>query len=149
MHSAPAVTYPVGPAVILLSLLWALSLAGGGGIVLWSLATAGLGWRQIIAATCWAATAASAFHFWRHRPVGLMRWNGEFWYWDLPVSDIPGHNRVVVDLQIAMLLQWRAHGQHAARAPVVWLWVERGARPLDWAALRRAVYSRAIAAPSP
>ena len=138
MHAAPSVTYPVGRsrfAGVLLALLWLAGLAGA--VAFW-LQSAAPGWRQGLAVAAVAAGGAFALAGWLRASSGSIAWDGAGWRREQGAQTTTGHPELALDLQRRMLLRWVPDGGRTA-----WLWVERNAAPSHWAALRRAVYSRA------
>ncbi|MEK9802187.1 MAG: hypothetical protein VW475_02130 [Curvibacter sp.] len=71
-------------------------------------------------------------------PVGQLAWDGQTWRWPSGQAAQPGAVRVRLDLQQALLLEFRP-----ARGRGVWLWLERRLAPLHWDDLRRAVHADA------
>ena len=139
MHSAPSVTYPVGRsfwAGAAMAVVWALGLVVS---ALWSWQLAGPGWRMALAWLACAATGAAAVTAWWRSPAGRLHGSDGAWQW-APAQGpaLDGSVRVALDLQHLLLLRLSSQGGAA-----VWLWLERRSAPAHWAALRRAVYSRA------
>ena len=137
MHSAPAVSYPVGRSRLagaLLLLIWLTALAATG---LWWAQVQVAGWRWGAAVLLLACTGAFAAWHWWHAPVGTLAWDGESWNWSAKGRVEAGEPDVRLDLQHWLLLRWRG-GQGGC-----WLWLERAPLAERWEDLRRAVYSRA------
>ena len=141
MHSAPAVTFPVGrsrfQAGVLLSLLVLGGVAGG----LWQAQLGTWGWRQNLFLASLAVAALFAVDAWRRRPQGHLRWDGQLWYWDSAHAHRPawplvhGGLALHLDLQFFMLLRLCPE-----QGPALWLWLDRGPDIRRWRALRRAVF---------
>ena len=139
MHSAPAVTYPVGRsrfhAALLIGIAVMTLLIG----LLWRNLGDPQNWRQ----ACFAATAIGfglvAFHDWRRTPAGNLHWDGQAWNWAAGAKLLSGTLGVHIDLQFCMVLSLRM-----GSGPRVWLWPERRSDPMRWNALRRAVFARAL-----
>ena len=142
MHSAPSVSYPVGPTRGLGLVFLALCAASLGGILLWCYQSDSVDARQGFGLLAWGASCALAWRSWRQFASGRIHWNGESWTWELPASDVAGRVSVSLDLQSVMLLRWQALEESAVAAVPVWLWVASAASTPDWLAMRRAVYSR-------
>lgn len=146
MHAAPPVSFPAGRSRTAGFLLAALSAAALATACAWAAAVPQGGWRQAAAFVAWAAAfvawaAASlaAWRGWLDSATGTLRWDGAAWLWSGDGPDEAGGTpAIALDLQACMLLRWRAESGRGR-----WLWVDRGASPREWPALRRAVYSRA------
>ncbi|MGJ7484981.1 hypothetical protein ACSFA2_06960 [Variovorax sp. LT2P21] len=136
MHSAPAVSFPVGPSRAARLLLFTLWLAGALGA---SLSVGGdVDGRAFLLLGSVLLAGGVAWRFGGHRQVGLLRFDGQYWSWSGRAPPAATRVRVGLDLQVLMLLRLVEPGR-----PHHWLWLERRADPLRWTALRRAVYSRA------
>lgn len=136
MHSAPAVSYPVGRSSMR-ALLLLLPLTVGGVVgLLWvgQAERPGLvhGWALL----AWGGSAVAVFLELRRPCQGLLRWDGQEWRWETAGHGSVGTVRVRLDWQRGLLLEFR----HLDGA-VSWLWPERQTAPLQWDALRRAVYA--------
>ena len=135
MQGAPSVSYPVGRSSFggLAALgLWLLAALAIGS---W-LSTGASGWRAgaglvvLVAAAVWSAAT------WWGTPSGRLAWDGA--RWAFARGALPGERGVVtvaLDLQRLLLVRWAGARTH-------WFWLEHARAPADWAALRRAVYSR-------
>ncbi|WP_325109212.1 hypothetical protein [Ramlibacter sp.] len=130
----------MGRSAFALGLVLALAAAGLAVALAWSLQTDTFGWRQALAFAAVAACGALAVLAWRRSPTGLLRWDGRAWSWEEGGEAGCGHPEIALDLQNRMLLRWQPETGRAR-----WLWPERAADSAHWAALRRAVYSRASA----
>ena len=142
MHHAPAVTYPVGRSCIWAVLGAALWLAGLSAVLAW--APAGGDPRAMAAALglC-GVTGVVALAGWWRSAGGELAWQPDGWRLHRSAVSCHGTPQVVMDLQASLLLRWHSAQGHD------WLWLDRRTAPRQWDALRRAVYSRAIAdAPS-
>jgi hypothetical protein len=140
MHSAPAVSYPVGRSRFQGQLVG--MLAGFGclaGLVWWSLVDVA-GWRQGLFFAIWVLTCGLAIQAWFRSPVGALTWDGEAWRFSVDHGVISGNLRLHLDLQFCMLLCLRS--EDAGR---LWLWPERRTAAAGWLALRRAVVSSVAA----
>jgi len=136
MHSAPAVTYPVGRSYFEARLSWSvLGLAAA----LLSLGWLGLdhaGWRQILLIGTWLVCAAMVLRSARRSSTGVLRWDGQNWHWESNDKAQAGMVLPRLDWQAGVLLEFRTT-EHR----VLWLWLERCAEPLHWDALRRALWA--------
>lgn len=144
---APAVNYPFGRSSVLAGFLLAVVAWGAGGLAAWALqgTRAGVPWSVWMAVGVWLVAAICAVHFWRHQPVGMLRWDGQSWsvvlaagHADAQVRALSGPPGVFLDMQSHL---W-VHVSPAGRRDL-WLWLGRSSQPERWMDLRRAVYSRA------
>jgi hypothetical protein len=139
MHAAPSVSYPVGRSRFAAAVLASAWFAGLVAAFAWSAQADTVGWRQGLAGAALVASAAFAAAGWLSTPCGTIAWDGAEWNWqERGLAAASGRPQLVLDLQSRMLLQWV--GSNGARR---WLWVERKSDASHWAALRRALYSRA------
>lgn len=150
----PAARLGFGPSR---GLRWALlALSAGAFAITAAWLHAGLGntnqtGKAAVALLLWLACSASAWHWWRTLPRGVLLWDGAAWHAELgdagqpaPLAESP---QVRLDLQSCMLLRTRS-----AQSAALWLWLAPAASPADaaaWSAIRRALYCRALAAPAP
>lgn len=136
MHSAPAVSYPVGRSSMrtLFYLLPALLVAMVCGAWVWQSASADVV-RMPVLWLCGLVLALAARAALRP-PQGQLVWDGQSWRWETAAGALPGAVHARLDGQRHLLLQFQpAQGRN------VWLWLERGTAPLAWDDLRRAVYT--------
>lgn len=141
---APPVSYPVGRSfwggLLMLAGWGAGALACGAWVAAGATGEAGF-WPvvAVLAPGAWAAW------WWAAQPRGLLDWDGGAWQWRPAAgADEPGGRiQPALDLQATLLLVWRGPGRRR------WFWVDRRSAPARWAALRRAVYSRAGSAEPP
>jgi hypothetical protein len=139
MHSAPAVSYPVGrsrDADRLLFGLWALGAACAGAAVLHL--DAMLGGRAALLALSVLFAGGAAWRLGRRAMPGELRFDGRDWSLGGVSPTLAARAEVCLDLQFLLLLRLVEPGR-----PQRWLWLERRAQPSRWPDLRRAVYSRA------
>ena len=137
MHGAPSVAYPVGRSAFAGWLLAGLLLAGLATSLAWCLATPP-GWRQAASFAALLACGAFALAAWWRSPSGMLHWDGAGWSWDEGLRVEAGRPELALDLQGRLLLRWRPDAGRGR-----WLWLEQASDASHWAALRRAVYSRA------
>ena len=146
MHSAPAVSYPVGRSRFQGRLLFGTGLTGllAGG--LWCAAPGSLGWRHGLYLLALLTGLVVAARAWRHSPQGFLRWDGQFWHWCTEGVAVRVTLAVSLDVHLCLLLSLQTEaGQR------LFLWPEQDAEPASWHALRCAVFARrpnAIAEPA-
>lgn len=139
MHSAPAVSYPVGrsrfPG-------WLIACVGLSGLVvglLWIDRVRPFSWRQgLFMVALMIAWAAAGVAWWRTRP-GLLHWSGEKWRWTAFEVSVHGHSRVMLDFQDCLLVRFQTE-----EGRQIWLWPERRTEPAFWLGLRRGLVSAAL-----
>lgn len=138
MHNAPSVSYPVGRSRIqgwLTLFVWLLGLAT---VLGWCWPVEVLGWRQGLALAAVIGAGAAAAQGWRHIPAGILRWDGQQWFWAASGEPVAVDVACRLDLQRHLLLQLRPRSGRS-----LWCWVARAQHPERWHGLRRAVYSPA------
>ena len=139
MHSAPAVSFPVGRSRFQGGLLGVLIVSGALTVVAWSLQADALGWRHGLAASvCLAVSALAVWHGGWRSPKGHLAWDGAAWYWAVDAQSVVVVPEVVVDFQRVVLVRLR----DPAGGFVTWVWLDHALNPRRWAALRRAIYTR-------
>ncbi len=137
MHSAPAVSFPVGRSHFQGQLLLFITLLGAGAGVLWCLTVDVIGWRQYLWFSSLLVTGLMTIDAWRRTPEAYLHWSGLSWNLQMKNTSVTGSVKVFLDFQFGLLLCVSL--QHGER---IWLWPERrNARP-RWGALRRAVFSK-------
>ncbi|WP_311733333.1 hypothetical protein [Variovorax sp. Sphag1AA] len=132
--------YPVGrsrDAERLLIALWVLGICA---VIVASVQSAGIDWRDGVLLVCAIiATLAAWTGVFRSSSRANLIFDGQSWSMsggiDLPTAQAA----VMLDLQWLLLIRLR-EPVGATR----WVWVERNAMPQRWRDLRRALYSRAI-----
>jgi toxin CptA len=137
MHSAPAVSYPVGRSRFS---GWLVALTALGGVIvglLWGAAADSVGWRQWLFAMTLLVSCSLAGDAWWRTPLGRLRWDGQAWGWQTVNVRTSGVLSVHLDFQFVLLVSLRT-GPGAR----IWLWPERRAESALWDALRRAIFSR-------
>lgn len=144
MHSAPAVSYPVGRSRLHGWLVLGLGLGASLTGAWWLRQIDAVGWRQwlfvgVLLGACGAAAVA-----WRHSGRGTLRWDGQSWHWNGAFALTPAVLTVHLDGQFFLLL-----GLRSDTGKRLWLWPERRLDVMRWSALRRAVFSRAAAPRDP
>jgi toxin CptA len=137
MHSAPAVSYPVGRSSFYGTLLVGIHVIGGSVLLAWAVVSDVLGLGHVAAFALWLASAALAMWSWRRAPAGALTWDGQHWLWTSGDLSHPVVLSVALDLQSLMLIQLCS-----SEAPSLWVWLERRAAPARWRPCRRAVFAR-------
>ncbi len=142
MHSAPAVSFPVGRSRfqgLAAASIWLAAAVLG---AFWFDQQGLVGWRQGVLLAVLLGTGAVAARAWRLAPAGVLRWDGQAWCWEAGGAAVGGVLAVQLDFQKFLLLRLRDD----AGAPH-WLWLEQSKEPARWAALRRAACAHAGAGP--
>jgi hypothetical protein len=139
MHSAPALSYPVGRSVFwgFAMLLAALSAVFAG--LAWLNRSHPDLWKQwVFLLTLLGACLLSVRAWWREAG-GSLRWDGQVWTWSQAQYSESVNLVLRLDLQFCMLLQLstKQGGQH-------WIWPQRHHSVALWRPLRRAVYFSAM-----
>jgi len=143
MHSAPAVSYPVGRSHFQ---GWSILMIGLTGLVaglFWHEQADLAVWRQYLYALSLLAALIVAFQAWHRTPQGRLRWDGQVWSWNRGEVSVCGQVTIHLDLQFVLLLS--LYTETGSR---LWLWPERGVDMARWHALRRAVFSNRAKGPS-
>lgn len=138
MHTAPAVEFPVGPSRLPAAVAAAVWLCTAAVLVVWLLDAASITARHLLALTVALAVAALALRAWRRPGTGVLRWDGQDWWWEADGAQVRGAVALALDLQGCLLLSF-----DGSPGPRYWLWLERAAEPGRWNALRRAVHAAA------
>lgn len=138
MHSAPAVSFPVGRSRFQAVVSMAAWLVAAVLCAHWFSQVDAAGWRQWLAAGMVCVVGALMVHAWRHASQGLLRWDGQVWWWQTSGGSETGVLTVHLDFQARMLL-----GLQGDSGVLHWLWLERSDDMGAWDALRRATFSRA------
>ena len=88
------------------------------------------------------ATGAFACLQWLRAPTGVLRWDGQGWWWQPSGggSERAGVPALRLDLQRRLLLRWRTDQDGA----VLWLWLDAGSvdGKAAWHVLRCALHAR-------
>ncbi|GAB3494592.1 hypothetical protein GCM10027399_15620 [Curvibacter fontanus] len=143
MHSAPAVSYPVGRSSMRTACLLSPWLLAGLVCAAWALQSDLFSTAHGLALLLWLS-GARLVHAALSRPAeGLLAWDGQNWNWESPGMQSAGQVHRRLDWQRGLLLEFLPL---AGRS--FWLWVERGTAPQQWEGLRRAVYAPVASAPS-
>ena len=137
MHSAPAVSYPVGRSYFYLALLVGVLAMGACSLITWSVVSDALGLRHVVAMLLWLTGVGVALLSWLRAPTGAITWDGQNWIWTCQGSAHPVVLCVTMDLQIVMLMHLKS-----SVAPSQWVWLERQVAAGRWLACRRAVFAR-------
>ncbi|MHB8948911.1 MAG: hypothetical protein ACYC4S_07600 [Rhodoferax sp.] len=140
MHSAPAVSYPVGRSRLHAWLILGVGLGASLTGAWWLRQIDAAGWRQWLFVGILLVACAIAAAAWRDSSRGTLRWDGQAWHWNGVVAFAPAVLTVHLDGQFFLLLRLRSD-----TGKRLWLWPERRLDVTRWSALRRAVFSRAAA----
>ncbi len=144
MHSAPAVSYPVGRSAIRTACLVLPWLLAGLVCAAWVLQSDERSVGHALALALWLAGAGLIFWDLRHPRFGVLAWDGQGWTWEAQQGRQAGLLRSRLDWQQGLLLEFLP--EHGAG---FWLWLERREAPRAWPAMRCAVYARPLQAPTP
>ena len=139
MHKAPAVTYPVGRSVLHAWLLGLSCLTGVLAGWFWRVQASPQPWIQWLYAVVLLLASLAAFRGWWRSPGGSLRWDGKGWQLSVLDSRLGGVVSIHLDLQAWLVLCLRS--EEGGRK---WLWLERRADPINWHALRGAVFSARV-----
>lgn len=142
MHSAPAVSYPVGRSFVRVLLHLLPVLLGGVVCGGWFLASANADEVQSLVLLLWLVCAALALRGALQPARGQLAWDGQAWSWDGHDGRQTGAVHTRLDWQSGLLLEFQP-----VQGRGVWLWPERGMAPSLWAGLRRAVFTAPAVAP--
>jgi len=137
MHSAPAVSYPVGRSSFYGTLLLGIHLIGASVLSAWAAVSDAPGLGHVAAFALWLTSASLSMWSWRRAPAGALTWDGQHWLWTGGDLSHPVALSVALDLQSLMLIQLCS-----SEAPSLWVWLERRAAPARWRPCRRAVFAR-------
>ena len=156
MRSAPSVSYPVGRSRLgeaqgSALRVWLYGMALVAGLLVcaaWALLSqAGQMMQGVVGLLCLAVTLVGVRALLRSAQ-GDLRWDGQGWRWMGEDGEVEGQVHVRLDWQRGMLLEFKALNQkkslwHDRKS--LWLWVEWGASPAYWNALRRAAWNEGAA----
>jgi toxin CptA len=142
MHSAPAVSYPVGRSSMRTLLYLVPCLLGGAVCLAWSGLSAGAELTRLLVLLLWLAPACLAVWACLRPARGQLAWDGQSWSWEDRGGRQVGSLHVRLDWQSGLLLEFQP-----LQGWVVWLWPERGMAPAFWDGLRRAVFAPPVADP--
>lgn len=133
MHRPPASAMEVGrcrPLLAGMAFLWLASL------LLLALAFPGQlsGKLLILSLLVWLGTGVFALIQWLRQPCGLLRWDGEFWFWsgfgDSPLSAL----ELTADFQRLVLVRLQS-----AQGTSLWLCLSAASVRADWHGIRCAL----------
>ena len=137
MHSAPAVSYPVGRSHFQAAVVAALSMLTAVVLLVWAMASDLTGLRQAVAALSWLFCSGGMLWQWWRTPPATLTWDGLHWGWSDAITHRSVRPEVMLDFQAGLLLRLRDLGD----GRTVWAWPERRSHWLRWAAFRRALFS--------
>ena len=133
MHRAPAVSWNVGPVAWRFHFL-ALWMVCGGLVVALYIVLQPWGIRAAVLLLLFLGSVLYAVMAQRKASSGVLRWDGEHWYWSGFEDRKVRHVTCVLDLQRRVLLRIQD-----ATGKVQWLWLQSQTTDSRWLALRRAV----------
>lgn len=140
MHNAPSVTYPLRPSGRVWLLLAALWVLGPSSVAAWCFQADSVGARQVIGLVAVGLTACLVGLAWVYAPHGNLHWDGQ--YWSLDGADPVQTAQATVHLDFQSLLLLRLKVDRS----VNWLWLDHDASPMQWRAVRRALFAGATSA---
>jgi hypothetical protein len=133
MHQPPAASYGVQRSrwhLICIVVIW---LVGAAACAEFWQSTADISLKSTVLGLL-VFSLAWAVKDWFYTERGLLRWDGQQWFWsgfgDFPVQRL----HIVLDFQSLILVELRADSWG-----VRWLWLEAPGRNRQWLALRRAM----------
>ena len=138
MHSAPAVSYPMGRSRFHGLAILFFAVAGALVMLLWMGSSDRLQWPHAVAALLWLLGISTALWRWYCMPAGLLIWDTQAWVWSVDDQPRTVRPEVALDFQSWMLL--RLHS--SATWLDSWVWPAHQDAPLQWQALRRALFCR-------
>ena len=139
MHRAPAVSFPVMRsrwhmrllvAALAFSAIASTAFIGSG---------ASSGPRSALVLLAMGGAAVFAGVQWVRTPSGVLHWDGGQWLWESASQSEPCTVQPKLDFQQAVVVRVRC-GSGASR----YHWIEAGAAPQHWLALRRALVSQSL-----
>ncbi|MEY4345621.1 MAG: hypothetical protein RL032_1453 [Pseudomonadota bacterium] len=133
MHQPPAASYGVQRSrwhLICIVVIW---LVGAAACAEFWQSTADISLKSTVLGLL-VLSLAWAVKDWFYTERGLLRWDGQQWFWsgfgDFPVQRL----HIVLDFQSLILVELRADSWG-----VRWLWLEAPGQNRQWLALRRAM----------
>ncbi len=141
-RSAPATVYPVTRSRLQacsLCSIWACGTLVG---LFWGFTAPISSWRLCAVVVAVVVSAGAAIWGMKQTSQGSLRWDRLVWTFlkAKPHGEnhqpLAGTLAVYLDLQSFLLVRFHSDAGHKQ-----WLWLDRGAEPRAWLALRRAVYS--------
>ena len=137
MHQAPPVTWMVSRTRFHASLLVLLAASVVGVHAAWWLHAQDGPYHPMWTVGGLLMAGLLAWRNWADVVPGSLCWDGQQWSWAGHAGPaVAGVPVVAMDLQVAMLIDFRAPG--ASRR---WFWVVPGGQSAAWRALRRALFS--------
>jgi toxin CptA len=140
MYNAPAVSYPVGRSHFKRLITGALMLLAWAVLGVWCHQAPRLGWPQGLGVGVWLLALGLAVRDASQSPQGHLSWDGQEWHWASAGPSRLVEVRPQLDAQSWILLALSG-AQTGLRTDQNWLWLERTNDPLQWDALRRAVWA--------
>lgn len=136
MHHAPAVRYPVGRSRFHLTLILLISFLSAFALVGWVAVQDDLTWRHGASWVVWCVTVSWAGWAWWRSPQGELAYGSDSWTWMQRGQIQAVSVRVELDLQHTLLLHVAPSSNRS-----LWVWLERMSAPMQWQAVRRAVFA--------
>jgi hypothetical protein len=137
MHSAPAVSYPVGRSRFHGLLVAMIAAVGAIFLMLWVFRAGALQTRHLVAVMLWSTGLGLAAWHWLRTPTGSLAWDGQGWLWTSQTESCAVVPEVTLDTQGSLLLC--LHKQHGNS---LWTWPQRQTLPQRWLPFRRALFGR-------
>ena len=137
MHSAPAVSYPVGRSRFHGLLVAMMAAVGAIFLMLWVFRAGALQTRHLAAIMLWSSGVGLAAWHWLRTPTGSLAWDGQGWLWTSQTESSTVVPEVTLDTQASLLLCL-----HAQDGKSVWAWPQRQTLPQRWVPFRRALFGR-------
>ena len=142
-HHSPNINWQVTPTRMVPLLVAGWAMAGMAGLCYWWFASEQPIWLSGMVGVAWLGWTVWAVHWVRRRPErGVLRWQAGRWSWQPQAAVQPtllSPPQVVLDLQHMLAVRWPLPQRRYC-----FLWLQCGADPAQWEALRRAVYSSAF-----
>ncbi len=141
MHSAPAVSYPVGRSHFQGYLIVLVALCGAVLLVAWVAQADTVGARHVGIAVLYLLLTLWSVRQWLRVVGGTLAWDGLCWTWTMAGEAVVVVPAVTLDSQSGLLLCL-----HPQTGRCYWVWPERRLASTRWLAFRRAVFGK-IATP--
>jgi hypothetical protein len=137
MHSAPAVSYPVGRSRFHGLLVAMIAASSAVLLMMWVIRSDALQTRHLAAVVLWLASLGLAAWHWLRTPTGSLAWDGLGWIWTCQTESCAVVPEVTLDTQGSLLLYL-----HTQDGNSLWAWPQRKTLPQRWLPFRRALFGR-------